>query len=180
MDKELTKVIEDFDRAVAVESLRLARRRGKHRLFGSDDSSVQSHWFRVERAEHERAEREQAERERAEQERERAEQERAEREREKREREKKERAERKRAEQERAEQERAKKERAKQERERQERERQERAEQELLNNRLLPVKTSYHWDLRCMDGTRQSLLNQITTSVTKHESHNDECNTIWI
>ena len=164
----------------------------------SDLTIVQSHWFHVEREQCERAEREQAERERAKQEREdreRAEQAGAEREREKREREKQERAERKRAERKRAEQERAEQERAKLERAKQEQERQERAEQErarqeraaqeraereLLNNRLLPVKTSYHWDLRCMDGTRQSLLNQITASVTKHEVQKDEGNTIWI
>jgi len=30
MDKELTKVIEDFDRAVDVEALRLAKKSGKH------------------------------------------------------------------------------------------------------------------------------------------------------
>ena len=38
---------------------------------------------------------------------------------------------------------------------------QERAEQELLFRRLKPVDTGYHRELRCMDGTRQSLLNQI-------------------
>ena len=132
---------------------------------------VQSHWFRVERAERERVERERVERERVERER-------ARQEREKQEREKQERIE-----QERVEQEHARQERERQERERQERVEQaaqERAEQELLNNRLQPVKTSYHWDLRCMDGTRQSLLNQITASVTNHEGHKDEPNTIWI
>jgi hypothetical protein len=30
MDRELTKVIEDFDRAVNVEALRLAKKIGKH------------------------------------------------------------------------------------------------------------------------------------------------------
>ena len=30
MDKELTRVIEDFDRAVNVEALRLAKETGKH------------------------------------------------------------------------------------------------------------------------------------------------------
>ena len=30
MDRELTKVIEDFDRAVNVEALRLAKETGKH------------------------------------------------------------------------------------------------------------------------------------------------------
>jgi hypothetical protein len=32
MDRELTKVIEDFDRAVDVEALRLAKKNGKHSL----------------------------------------------------------------------------------------------------------------------------------------------------
>ena len=32
MDRELTKVIEDFDRAVNVEALRLAKEAGKHSL----------------------------------------------------------------------------------------------------------------------------------------------------
>ena len=40
VDKELTKVIEDFDRAVNVEALLLARRIGEHGLFESDDSSI--------------------------------------------------------------------------------------------------------------------------------------------
>src|SRR5258706_2986831 len=56
--------------------------------------------------------------------------------------------------------------RAEQERERVERERAEQEqierEQELLFRRLMPVKTGYHRNLRCMDSTRQSLLNQIT------------------
>ena len=48
------------------------------------------------------------------------------------------------------------------ERERMEHERveQERAEQEFLLRRLKPAETGYHRKLRCMDGTRQSLLNQ--------------------
>ena len=33
MDKELTKVIKDFGRAVDVEALRLAKETGKHSLF---------------------------------------------------------------------------------------------------------------------------------------------------
>jgi hypothetical protein len=37
----------------------------------------------------------------------------------------------------------------------------ERVEQELLLSRLKPVETNYHRHFRCMDGTRQSLLNQI-------------------
>ena len=36
-----------------------------------------------------------------------------------------------------------------------------RVEQELLFGRLKPVETGYNRELRCMDGTRQSLLNQI-------------------
>src|SRR5882757_1276914 len=44
----------------------------------------------------------------------------------------------------------------------QERREQERLEQELLFRRLKPVETGYHLSLRCTDGTRQSLLNQIT------------------
>ena len=36
-----------------------------------------------------------------------------------------------------------------------------RVEQELLFRRLKPVEAGYHRDLVCMDGTRQSLLNQI-------------------
>jgi hypothetical protein len=39
MDKELTKVIEDFDRAVNVEALRLAKETGEHALSQSGESS---------------------------------------------------------------------------------------------------------------------------------------------
>ena len=39
MDRELTKVIEDFDRAVNVEALRLAKETGKHALSQSGDNS---------------------------------------------------------------------------------------------------------------------------------------------
>jgi len=35
MDEELTKVIEDFDRAVNVETLRLAKETGKQTLFSN-------------------------------------------------------------------------------------------------------------------------------------------------
>jgi len=38
-DVELTKVIEDFDRAVNVETLRIAKKTGKHSLFQSDNDS---------------------------------------------------------------------------------------------------------------------------------------------
>ena len=43
----------------------------------------------------------------------------------------------------------------------QERAEQERVAEEYLFRRLKPVDTGYHDSLRCMDGTRQSLLNQI-------------------
>ena len=42
MGESLTKVIEDFDRAVNVEALLLARRLGKHRFSQSGDSSISS------------------------------------------------------------------------------------------------------------------------------------------
>ncbi len=91
IDRELTKVIEDFDRAMYFEVLRLANETSK--LSFLNLSIVDPQGFGVERAE-------QAE--------------------------------------------------------------QEQAEQELLFRRLMPVNTGYHRDLCCMDGTRQSLLNQIT------------------
>src|SRR5258706_11168718 len=119
-------------------------------------SIVDPQGFGVERAEQERVERE---RERME--REQAEQERVERERAERKRAEQERTERERAEQERAEQERADRKRAEQERVERERAEQERVEQEMLFRRLKPVETGYHRKLCCMDGTRQSLLNQI-------------------
>src|SRR5258706_3069191 len=37
----------------------------------------------------------------------------------------------------------------------------EQAEEEFLFRRLKPVETSYHRNLHCMEGTRQSLLNHI-------------------
>src|SRR5882757_6572459 len=73
-----------------------------------------------------------------------------------------ERAERERLERERLERERVERERSERERAERERLEQERLEQELLFRRLKPVETGYHRSLRCMDGTRQSLLNQIT------------------
>ena len=39
MDRELTKVIEDFDRAVNVEALRLAKETGKHAFSQSGESA---------------------------------------------------------------------------------------------------------------------------------------------
>src|SRR5258706_1305850 len=122
-------------------------------------SIVDSQGFRVERAEQERVERERMERERVEQER-------AERERMKRERVERERLERQRAEQERKDQERVE---------------QERVEQEFLFRRLKPVEAGYHREFRCMDGTRQSLLNHIVDWVSnKSGQENDQqSNTYW-
>ena len=40
MDRELTKVIEDFDRAVNVEALRLAKKSGEGSLYRSGNSWV--------------------------------------------------------------------------------------------------------------------------------------------
>ena len=80
------------------------------------------------------------------------------------------------AERERVERERVEREQAERER----LEEQERVEQELLFRRLKPVETSYHWDLCCMDGTRQYLLNQITAWVTKEWRQEDENNTYWV
>src|SRR5258706_9034169 len=71
------------------------------------------------------------------------------------------RMERERVERGRVEQERAEQERVEQERVERERIEQERVDQELLFRRLKPVETGYHRGLRCMDGTCQSLLNQI-------------------
>jgi hypothetical protein len=76
-----------------------------------------------------------------------------------------ERVERERLERERLERERVEREQLEQERLEQERAEQERAEQEFLFRRLKPVDTGYHRNLRCMDGTRQSLLNQVTNWV---------------
>jgi hypothetical protein len=50
----------------------------------------------------------------------------------------------------------------------------------LLIDRLKPVKTSYHQDLRCMEGTRNSLLNEITAWVTNGSEQTDGRNTYWI
>src|SRR5258706_7590883 len=114
-------------------------------------SIVDPQGFGVEQAERERVEREQAEQERAEQER----------------------AERKRAQQERAERKRAEQERAEQERAERERAEQERVEQEMLFRRLKPVETGYHRKLCCMDGARQSLLNQIMNWVANNSGQEE-------
>ena len=97
VDRELTKVIEDFDRAMNFETLRLVNET-KAFLF-SIPSTDDPQGFGVGRAERERVE-------------------------------------------------------------------QERVEHELLFRRLKPVGTGYQRDLCCMDGTRQSLLNQVTDWVT--------------
>ena len=69
------------------------------------------------------------------------------------------------------------------ERERIERERveQERVDQELLFRRLKPVETGYHRKLRCMDGTRQSLLNQVTDWVANNSGQENvlQRNAYW-
>jgi len=59
-----------------------------------------------------------------------------------------------------------------------------RVEQELLLGRLLGrlkyVKTGYNRDLRCMKGTRTSLLNQIIAWVANGSEQTGEGNTFWI
>ena len=58
---------------------------------------------------------------------------------------------------------------------------QEKVEQELLFKRLKPVETGYHRDLCCMDGTRQSLLNQITDWVANKSGQENvfQGNAVW-
>ena len=53
-------------------------------------------------------------------------------------------------------------------------------EQELLLSRLKPVKTTYHQDLRCMEGTRKSLLKEIKAWVTNGLEQAVGKNTYWI
>src|SRR5258706_3388653 len=63
---------------------------------------------------------------------------------------------------------------AERERVEQERAEQERAEQEFLFRRLKPVDTGYRRNLCCMDGTRQSLLDQVMDWVANQsEQQND-------
>ena len=59
---------------------------------------------------------------------------------------------------------------------------QERLDQELLFRRLKPVETGYHRNLRCMDGTRQSLLNQITDWVANNSGQENDLqkNAYWL
>jgi len=85
-----------------------------------------------------------------------------------------------RAERERVERERAERERLESERAEQDQTEQDRAEQEILHGRLKPIETSYHQDLRCMDGTRQSFLDQLMAWVTTKPGQNDETNTYWV
>jgi hypothetical protein len=124
MERELAKVIEDFDRAVNVEALHLANDASKRLASQYSDGSFSV--IGVERAEQERVERERVEQERVEQER--------------------------------VEQ-----------------------EQEFLFRRLVPVKAGYHRSLRCMDGTRQSLLNQIMGWVASKSGQEDvlQSNAYW-
>ena len=132
--------------------------------------------FGVERADGEQVEREQLERERVE--RERMERERLGRERLERERSERERVEQEQVEREQAERERLEREREVQERTEREQLEQERVEQESLFRRLKPVEASYHRELRCMDGTRQSLLSHIVDWVADKSSV-QRGNTYW-
>ena len=163
IDRELTKVIEYFDRAVYVEALRLAEETSKLSFLSL--SILNPHGFGVERAERERVERARQDLV----ERRRNEQERMERERNEQERMERERMEQGRVEQERVEQERVEQERVER-------------EQELLFRRLKPVEAGYHHDLCCMDGTRQSLLNHLTGWVANKSGQENvlQGNTYWI
>src|SRR5258706_4018392 len=128
-------------------------------------SIVDPQVFGVERAEREQVERERLDRGRLELvDRERNEHERTERERNERERMERERMEREQMERERVDQERVER------------------EQDFLFRRLKPVETGYHRNLCCMDGTRQSLLNQITDWVVNKsgQEHVLQKNAYWI
>ena len=59
---------------------------------------------------------------------------------------------------------------------------QERVDQDLLSKRLIPVKTGYHREFRCMDGTRTSLLHQITDWVANNSSQANvlQRNAYWL
>ena len=86
-----------------------------------------------------------------------------------------------RVERERAEQERVERERMERERAEKERIEQERVEQEFLFRRLKPIETGYHRNLRCMDGTRQSLLNHILDWVADESGQENvlQSNAYW-
>ncbi len=114
MDRELNNIIEDFNRPVYVEALRIANETSK--LSISQLLIVDPQEFGVERAEQERAE-------------------------------------------------------------------QERAEQEWAElRRLKPVETGYHNEFRCMEGTRQSLLNHIADWVSNKSGQKNvqQINTYWL
>ena len=98
MDRELTKVIEDFNHAVDVEALRLVKKSGEYSLSRSGDNSCSVV----------------------------------------------------------------------------------RVEQEFLLMRLKRVETGYSRRLCCMEGTRQSLLNQIIAWVANKSGQKDESRTYWI
>jgi len=55
-----------------------------------------------------------------------------------------------------------------------------RVEQHLLLGRLKDVKTTYAWDLCCMEGTRKSLLERIITWATNGLEQTDRRNVYWI
>jgi hypothetical protein len=57
----------------------------------------------------------------------------------------------------------------------------ERVEQELLLRHLRPVETNYHRHFRCMDGTRQSILNQIMDWVANKSGQENalQINAYW-
>ena len=101
-----------------------------------------------------------------------------ERERLERERAEREQVEREQVERERAERERLDRDRAEQERTEQERQEQ---EQEFLFRRLKPVEAGYSLKSRCMDGTRQYLLNRIVDWVAKESGQESvlQRNTYW-
>src|ERR1700755_3610085 len=52
-------------------------------------------------------------------------------------------------------------------------------EEAVLLGRLRPVETNYHLDSRCMDGTREFLLQEVTGWATKQPGQN-KSNIYWI
>src|SRR5258706_1617458 len=57
---------------------------------------------------------------------------------------------------------------------------QERVEQELLLRRLKPVEAGYDIDGRCMEGTRQYILNQVLNWVANTHASNGAPRTYWL
>jgi len=53
-------------------------------------------------------------------------------------------------------------------------------EQHLLLGRLKDVKTTYAWDLCCMEGTRKSLLEKVIAWATNGLEQTDQRNVYWI